>query len=63
MHLFRMCSPTICSTLRHWPLATTTSDANAVDDIALLGLISQAARLVRARWTGSTVDDVQLAEL
>lgn len=49
------------STLRHRLLAVTTTDTNAVDDKALLGLVAKAARLVGARWAGGTVDDVQLA--
>lgn len=45
------------------PLATTTSDANTVDDIALLGLISQSTSLIRTRGTAGTVDNMELAEL
>ena len=44
-------------------LAVTPADTDAVDNIALLGLVAQSASLVRARGTGSTVDDVQLAVL
>jgi hypothetical protein len=44
-------------------LATTTADADAVDDVALLGLVSEAAGLVGARGARGAVDDVQLAEL
>jgi hypothetical protein len=54
---------TIGSTLWHWPLATSTADTDTVDNIALLGLVTQTACLIRTRWTGSTVDDVQLSEL
>lgn len=43
-------------TLGHWSLATSTADTNAVDNISLLGLVSQSAGLVRARRTRRTVD-------
>jgi len=51
------------STLWYWSLATSTADTDTVDNIALLGLVTQTACLIRTRWTGSTVDDVQLSEL
>ena len=54
---------TVGGTLWCWPLAASTADTHAVDDIALLGLVSETASLVGARWAGSAVDDVQLAEL
>ena len=57
------CLHTVCSTLRHRLLPSTSPHSHAVDDIALLGLVSQAASLVRAGRTGSAVDDVELAEL
>jgi hypothetical protein len=41
--------------------AATATDTDAVDDIALLGLVAQATSLVRARGSGSAVDDVELA--
>lgn len=41
----------------------TTADTDAVDDISLLGLVTEAASLVRARGTGSAVDDVKLTIL
>ena len=50
-------------TLGDWLLAVTTADTDAVDNIALLGLVSEAASLVRARGAGCTVDDVQLTVL
>ena len=50
-------------TLGREPLAVTTADTDAVDNVALLGLVSEAAGLVGARRTGSTVDDVQGAVL
>lgn len=54
---------TVSSTLGSWALATTTADSDTVDNIALLGLVTQSTSLVGAGWTGSAVDDVQLAEL
>lgn len=54
---------TVSGTLRHWPLAPSAAHSNAVNNIALLGLIAQAAGLVRARGAGGTVDDIQLSEL
>lgn len=54
---------TIGGTLGDGLLATTTADTHAVDDIALLGLVSEAAGLVGARGTAGPVDDVQLTEL
>lgn len=54
---------TIGGTLGHGALATTTADTNSVDDIALLGLVSETAGLVGARGARGTVDNVQLTEL
>ena len=54
---------TIGGTLGDGPLAATTADAHAVDDIALLGLVTETASLVEARGAGSAVDDIQLSEL
>jgi hypothetical protein len=45
------------------PLATTTADAATVDNIALLGLISQTTSLVGARRAAGAMDDMQLAKL
>jgi hypothetical protein len=50
-------------TLRDGLLAATAADADAVDNVALLGLVAEAAGLVEARGAGSAVDDVQLTEL
>ena len=44
-------------------LAVTTADANAVDNVALLGLVAKAARLVRARRARRAVDHVKLTVL
>ena len=45
------------------PLATSTADTDAVDNVALLGLVSEAAGLVGARRAAGAVDDLQLAKL
>jgi hypothetical protein len=58
-----MISRTIGSTLGSRSLATTTADTNAVDNVALLGLVTKTAGFVRARRTGRTVDNVELAKL
>ena len=49
--------------LRSGPLAATTADADAVDNVALLGLVPETAGLVGARGTAGAVDDLQLAKL
>jgi hypothetical protein len=54
---------TVSGTLGGGPLAATTADTHAVDNIALLGLVAEAASLVGAAGPRSAVDDVQLAEL
>ena len=54
---------TVGGTLGGRALATTTTDAGTVDNVTLLGLVSQTASLVGAAGAGSAVDDVQLAEL
>jgi hypothetical protein len=54
---------TVGGTLGGRALATTTTDAGTVDNVTLLGLVSQTASLVGTAGAGSAVDDVQLAEL
>lgn len=56
-------SRTVGGTLGRHALAATAADTGTVDDIALLGLVTQTAGLVRTRRAGSTVNDVQLAKL
>jgi hypothetical protein len=51
------------STLGDGLLAVSTADANAIDNIALLGLVTKTASLVGTRWAGGAVDDVQLTVL
>lgn len=45
-------------TLRDVLLAVTPADTDTVDNVSLLGFVSQPAGLVRARWAGSPVDNV-----
>lgn len=45
------------------PLPVAATHAHAVDDVALLGLVAEAAGLVGARGARRAVDDVQLSEL
>lgn len=45
------------------PLPAAAADPHAVDHIALLGLVPEAARLVGARGPAGAVDDVELAQL
>lgn len=54
---------TVGGTLGHGSLAATAADAHTVDDIALLGLVAEAAGLVGAGRSRGAVDDVQLTEL
>lgn len=54
---------TIGGTLGGRALATTTADTDAVDNVALLGLVAETAGLVEAGRARSAVDDVQLTEL
>jgi hypothetical protein len=54
---------TVGGTLGGRALAATAADAHAVDNVALLSLVTQTASLVRARRARSTVDDVELTEL
>ena len=54
---------TVSATLGGRALATTTADTGAVDNVSLLGLVTQTASLVGTAGAGGAVDDVQLAEL
>jgi len=49
---------TVGGTLRDVLLAVTPADADTVDNVSLLGLVSQPAGLVWTRWARSPVDDV-----
>lgn len=54
---------TVGGTLGRRLLVATAADANSVNDIALLGLVSETAGLVGARRTRCAVDDLELTEL
>jgi hypothetical protein len=54
---------TVGGSLWHRLLAVTTADTDTVDDEALLGPVAQAASLVRARRSGSSVNHVELTVL
>jgi hypothetical protein len=58
-----VCGLAVGSTLWHWSLTTTTSDTNSVDNITLLGLVTETTGLVGSRRARSAVDDIQLSEL
>ena len=62
LHVF-MILLTVGGTLGGRALATTTADTGAVDNVSLLGLVTQTASLVGTAGAGGAVDDVQLAEL
>lgn len=62
-HVWILWSRTVGGTLRSLPLATTTSYADTVDNVSLLGLVSETASLVRAGRTRCAVDDIELTEL
>jgi hypothetical protein len=47
-------------TLRNGLFAVTPANTDSVDEIALLGLVSQTTSLVRTRRAGCTVYNVQL---
>jgi hypothetical protein len=53
----------VCASLVHWALAASTTNADAVDEEALLCAVSQATCLVGARWTRSTVEACELTVL
>jgi hypothetical protein len=54
---------TIRGTLWNWALATSSTNTDPVDNIALLGLVAQTACLVGTGWPGCSMDDVQLSKL
>lgn len=53
----------ICGTLGNGPLPSTSPHTHTVDDIALLGLVSETASLIGTGGTGGAMDDFQLAKL
>ena len=54
---------TVSGTLGGGLLAATAADAHTVDNVALLGLVSETAGLVETARAGGAVDDIQLSEL
>jgi hypothetical protein len=54
---------TVSGTLRDRALAATAADTGTVDNVTLLGLVTETTGLVGARGARGTVDGVQLAEL
>jgi hypothetical protein len=52
---------TIGGTLGNRSLTTTTTNTDTVDDVTLLGLVTQTASLIGARRTRGTVNDIQLS--
>ena len=44
-------------------LSVSSSDSDPVDEVALLGLVTQSSRLVRSRRSRSSVDDSELTVL
>jgi hypothetical protein len=54
---------TVDDTLGVLTLGGTAGDADTVDDIALLGLVTEAASLIGTRRLGDTVDSRKLAVL
>lgn len=50
-------------TLGDGALAATTADTDAINDIALLCLVTESTSLVGARRSRSAMNDVQLSEL
>jgi hypothetical protein len=53
----------VCGALASGRLTATAADTDAVDDVALLGLVTKTASLVGAGGARSTVDGVELAKL
>ena len=52
---------TIDLALGNGSLTTTTTDADSVDHVSLLGLVAQTASLVGSRGAGSAVDNIELS--
>ena len=53
-----VCGLTIGGTFRNWSLAASAADADAVDHVALLGLVAETASLIGARWPAGTVNNL-----
>ena len=57
----RRTAETLSSQLVILANAKDSPDADAVDDIPLLGFVSETTGLVGSGWTGCTVNNVELA--
>lgn len=56
-------TPVIVHVLGNGPLATSTANTDTVDNVALLGLVTETAGLVGTRRAAGTVDNLELAKL
>jgi hypothetical protein len=54
---------TVSGTLGDGALAATAADTGTVDNVTLLGLVTETTGLIGARRARGTVDGVELAEL
>ena len=54
---------TVSSTLGDRLLPVSSSNSDSVDEVTLLGLVTQSSGLVRSRRSGSSVDDSELSVL
>ena len=51
------------ASLSHWALTSTSADTGSVDDVTLLGFVSETAGLVRSTRARALVGDGKLSEL
>ena len=51
------------NTLADWSLTASTSDSNSVNDVSLLGLVSELSGLVGSAWSVDLVDNGELSVL
>lgn len=52
---------TVNNTLANWSLSTSSSDSNSVDNVSLLGLVSELSGLIDSAWSVNLVDDGELS--
>ena len=53
----------MCVSFGNLPLASTTTDSDTVDNVALLGFVAKSSGFIWPRWPGCSVDGVQLSVL
>ena len=53
----------MCVSLGNFPLASTTTDSDTVDDVALLSFVAKSSRFIWPCWPGCSVNGVQLSVL